>query len=137
MIYPVKIFTKLGELIRVVSSEAQIDKFWGMFETETSDPVAKKKNARKIICALEICKKEAWVVSAQARFCSNRCAVKSHNAKKMEERAARRANRPPKICVKCGKEFIPKYSNSQYCNDPCQGEWLKRKRALKSHKTKE
>ena len=137
MIYPAKIFNKFGELIRVVTSEDQIDKFWGMFETQTSDPIAKKKNARKVVCVAKDCGKEVWLVSAKARYCSNRCAVKSHNAKKKEERAAQRDNRPPKKCVKCGKEFTAKYSNSQYCNDPCEGDWLKRKRALKSGKTKE
>jgi hypothetical protein len=136
MIYPAKIFNKFGELIRTVSSEAQINKFWGIFETEGSDPIAKKKNAKKVVCALEECGKEVWLVSAKARYCSNRCAVKSHNAKKKEDRATLRANRPPKKCIKCGKEFRPKYSNSQHCNDPCQSEFM-RNRALKSDKTKE
>ena len=134
MIYPVRIYDKDGNLIRVVSPDAQSERFWGLFEATGSDPIAKKKKTREITCALESCGKTVWLASAKARYCSNLCAVRSNNAMKKKERAVRRANRPPKKCVKCGKEFKAKYSNSQYCEDPCQGGWKRRGRALKAIK---
>lgn len=138
MVYPVKFLNKKGELVFTFSGQVLSKKMWGEYNP---DPLKKKKNRRvgkrKVICAFQECKKEAWVVSGKARFCSNLCASRSNNEIKKRERAARRDNRPPKICIKCGKEFKAKYSNSQYCNDPCRGEWLKRKMALKSNKTKE
>jgi len=136
MIYPAKIYNNQGELIRVISSETQIEKFWGSFEIEGSDPIKKKKNTRKIICELAECKKVKWVYSAQARFCSNRCAVRSNNAKMIEERAIKAANRPLKKCVKCGKGFKAAFSNSQHCNDPCKSTFT-RTRDLTRNKTKE
>ena len=103
MIYPVRIFDKHGQLIKVVSSEEMLQKIWGKIEAEVETVIAedkdgKQKKAKTITCV--ICKTIVTKFSFTAKFCSHKCAMKVQNDKR---KAQREEIREPRPCRKCGK----------------------------------
>ena len=75
------------------------------------------------------------------RFCSRACANRRNFSKKSREKISKsiKKNIKPnlKICIVCGKEFIPKPSGKKICSDECLSYYKTHRNEFLSEKTKE
>ena len=127
MIYPVKIYDKDGQLLKVVSSEEQLQRIWGEIQPVAETVISegedgKPKKGKMLTC--EICKTVVHKFSFTAKFCSHNCAATAQN---IRMKKSREKNRVPRKCKKCGKEFRSK-GNRLYCQDPCESEFTAKRR---------
>lgn len=94
---------------------------------------------KRYVC--EFCGKEFWrTKNYRYKFCSEGCKEKYQTRKEALER---QSQKEAKICVVCGKEFVPRGIRSKYCSYDCryranlehQKVYLRKRRAAEKNGT--
>jgi len=118
----VKVYDANGNLVRTIPKEEVVSAAWDKFTyiphpyssespantSAWSSKIWRQVVGKKLTC--KYCKKFFKSVKGRVNvFCSSVCRISGTNKKPTREKA----------CRTCRKMFLPKYSNTLYCHNPC------------------